>query len=319
MLERIVLKDGRLRPILRVFVYTIGVLFVWLLVAVTIGNVFALFKGPAAAFIETPGWIIYVALDVSTIGVAVLLRTSLDRRSVDSLGLTLRTCWLRLLLLGIALGAGMQLLIFAVELVAGVTQVAGISLTGKSLGDLAGLAALLFAAAIAEEMPLRGYTLQNLWEEAGFWPAAIATSLLFAFIHIGNPHFGDHPWITAVNIAADGMWACVSVLWTRSLWLAWGQHFAWNLFEGPILGAPVSGNSFPSVVVQNTGAATISSQGPLSVLTGGAFGPEGGLISLLALVVGLATLFWLYRGGAFSQLPDTREAYAGGRISSTAT
>ena len=310
MLARIGLKDGRLRPILRVFIYAIAVLFVWLLVAVTLGNVFALFKGPAAAFIETPAWIVYAALVVSTIGVAVLLRVTLDRRSIASLGLTFRTRWLGLLVLGIALGAGMQLLIFAIEVSSGVAHVAGVSLSNRSVGDLVSWAALFLAAAIAEEMPLRGYILQNLWEEAGFWPAAIITSLLFVLIHLGNPHFGDHPWITAINIAADGIWACMSVLWTRSLWLAWGQHFAWNLFEGPILGAPVSGNSFPSMIVQTAGASNTSTGGAADTFLGGAFGPEGGLISLLALAAGFAALFWLYRRGTFSRLPDTREAYA---------
>jgi len=313
MLERIVLKDGRLRPILRVFVYAIAVFFVWLFVAVTIGNIFAVFKGPAAAFIDTPAWIVYAALVVSTIGVAVLLRVTIDRRSVDSLGLTFRTRWLGLLILGTALGAGMQLLIFAIEASSGVAHVVGVSLSGRSLSDVATWGALFLAAAIAEEMPLRGYTLQNLWEEAGFWPSAAITSLLFVLIHLGNPHFGDHPWITATNIAADGMWACVSILWTRSLWLAWGQHFAWNLFEGPILGAPVSGNSFPSIIVQSGSAPDVANASVSSMFTGGGFGPEGGLIGLFALAVGLAALFWLHRRGTFSQLPDTREAYAKGK------
>lgn len=310
MLERIVLKDGRTRPVLRVLVYAVALPFAWLLVAVTIGNVFALFKGPAAAFIDTPAWIVYAGLVVATIGIAVLLRTVLDRRSVDSLGLTLRTQVLRLFFLGVALGAGMQLLIFAIDALTGAAHIVGVSLSSSSLGVVAGLAVLLLAAAISEEMPLRGYVLQNLWEEAGFWPAAIVTSLLFVLIHVGNPHLGEHPWIAAINIAGDGILACLTVLWTRSLWLAWGQHFAWNFFEGPIFGAPVSGLHMPSVVVQTARES--------NVLSGGAFGPEGGLVSSIALIAGIAVLSWLHRQGAFSRLPDTREAYAAGREDSSA-
>ena len=309
MLQRIVLKDGRLRPVLRVLVYSVAACFVWLFVAVMIGNVFAVFNGPAAAFIDTPAWIVYTALVVATIGVAVLLRANLDRRSIESLGLTFKTAWLRLLLLGIFLGAGMQLLVLAVELLSGSSRIVGVSLSSNSVTDVAGWAILFLAAAVSEEMPFRGYMLQNLWEEFGFWPAAIVTSIIFVFIHTGNPHFGEHPWLAAINIAGDGVWACLSVLWTRSLWLAWGQHFAWNLFEGPVLGAPVSGIQMHSLIVQ---------QSTTSILSGGAFGPEGGLVSSIALIVGLAALFWLRRAGAFSKLPDTREAYAG-RINSTAT
>ena len=311
MLERIFLKGGRLRPTIRVLVYAVAIFFVWLLAAVTIGNVYALFKGPAAAFIDTPAWIVYAGLVVATVSAAFLLRTTLDRRSLESLGLTLRTRWLRLLLLGMALGVGMQLLIFAIELISGVTHVAGAQLSAPSIAGMAGWAALFFAAALAEEMPFRGYVLQNLWEEAGFWPAAIITSLLFAVMHASNPHFGEHGWVAWLNIFGDGVWACVSVLWTRSLWLAWGQHFAWNLFEGPILGAPVSGYSFPSALAQTASAPNI--------FTGGTFGPEGGLAGSIALAAGFAALLWLHRRGAFASLPDTREAYARGRVNSTAT
>ena len=311
MLERIFLKDNRLRPTLRVLVYAVAVFFVWLLVAVTIGNVYALFKGPEAAFIDTPPWIVYAGLVVSTVSVAFLLRTTIDRRSIDSLGLTFRTQWLRLLLLGILLGAGMQLLIFAIELISGGTHVAGFEFSARGVAGIATGAALFFVAALAEEMPFRGYTLQNLWEEAGFWPAAIITSLLFALVHASNPHFAEHRWVAWLNIAGDGLWACVSVLWTRSLWLAWGQHFAWNLFEGPILGAPVSGYSFPSALAQTATTPNI--------FFGGAFGPEGGLAGSIALAAGFAVLWWLQKRGAFAHLPDTREAYARGRINSAAT
>jgi membrane protease YdiL (CAAX protease family) len=287
MVSRILLKDGRLRPVLRVLVY------VALVVAV---------DSLAWRFARTL-WMWEALTSGVAIGGAIILRILLDRRSVASLGVTFRTRWVRLFVFGVALGAGMQLLAFACELVLGNTRVTGFNPLSIDMHALSLWGPLFLIAALTEEYQLRGYGLQNLWEEFGFWPAVILTSLFFALLHTHNPNFGEHPWIAACDIAVDGIWACLGVLWTRSLWLSWGAHFAWNLFEGPVLGTPVSGIvTGGSLVAQNV-------TGP-SILTGGTFGPEAGWIGLLVELVGLAALYALYRFGAFASLPDTRETYA---------
>lgn len=286
MASQIWVKDGRLRPVLRVLVYvTLVVAISWL------------------APLGHSLWAREAMFAAITVGSAVLLRAFLDRRSVASLGVTFRTRWAWLFLLGIGLGAGMQLFAFAVELALGNSHVTGFGSLRLDLNALVVWGPLFIVAALAEEYPLRGYILQNLWEDAGFWPAAITTSAFFAWLHFSNPHFGEHPWIAACIIAADGIWACLGVLWTRSLWLSWGAHFAWNLFEGPVLGTPVSG-------IDTGGSFVFQSVTGPSVLTGGTFGPEAGWIGLLAELAGLAALYALYRFGAFASLPDTREAYA---------
>jgi len=286
MLSRLLVKDGRMRPVLRVFIYA-AVVYV-------ASSVFA-------PFVRT--WVEGEVLSAAVaVGAAVFLRIYLDRRSVASLGLAFRTRWIQLFALGIALGALMQLFVFGSELALGSSHVLGLTPLRSELSSFATWTAIFLVGALAEEYSLRGYTLQNLWEEAGFWPAAIVTSATFAWLHRPNPHFGDHPWLTASVIAADGIWASLAVLWTRSLWLAWGAHFAWNVFEGPVLGAPVSGLDTGSIVLQNV-------SGPV-VFTGGSFGPEAGWVGLLAEIVGLVILYAFYRLGVFAALPETREAYA---------
>jgi hypothetical protein len=64
------------------------------------------------------------------------------------------------------------------------------------------------------------------------------------------------------------------------LWLPIAFHIGWNFFEGPIFGFPVSGIITPALVQQQ-------SVGP-APLTGGDFGPEGGL--LILPLIGLAAL-----------------------------
>ena len=35
---------------------------------------------------------------------------------------------------------------------------------------------------------LRGYALRVLWRGAGFWPAALITTAIFAGLHLSKPH-----------------------------------------------------------------------------------------------------------------------------------
>ena len=72
---------------------------------------------------------------------------------------------------------------------------------------------------------------------------------------------------------------------TQQLWLPIGLHIGWNFFEGVIFGFPVSGTETFRILNH-----TVS--GP-SLLTGGDFGPEAGLILIPALALGTC-LTWLY-------------------------
>ena len=72
---------------------------------------------------------------------------------------------------------------------------------------------------------------------------------------------------------------------TKQLWLSIGLHIGWNFFEGVGFGFPVSGlDIYPLLRINVTGP---------ELWTGGAFGPEAGLIVLPSLLVG-GLLIYLY-------------------------
>jgi hypothetical protein len=88
--------------------------------------------------------------------------------------------------------------------------------------------------------------------------------------------------LAILNICVAGVFFALAYLVTGSLWLPAGIHIGWNLTELHVLGLAGSGFAEPSVR-----HSVVS--GP-QWLTGGAFGPEGGILGLAAWLVGIALL-----------------------------
>jgi membrane protease YdiL (CAAX protease family) len=141
--------------------------------------------------------------------------------------------------------------------------------------------AILLPAAFFEELLFRGYAFSVLRRTAGWKTALVITSIAFGFVHAWNPG-ADAESILAVIVA--GFFLGVILLATRSLYAAGAAHFAWNWVMAVALHIEVSGVSSP-----NPDYRTVET-GP-AWLTGGPWGPEGGLAAVAAMFV---AIFYLY-------------------------
>jgi uncharacterized protein len=224
----------------------------------------------------------------------------LDRRTFFvGFGLQMynRGWWLDLAF-GLFLGALLMTGIFLVEVEAGWIKIDG---TFQSVGTntsffLAIVApmVLFFCTGISEELVFRGYQLKNIAEGLNFSRvgpkraillAWILSSTVFGLLHLTNPNATA---ISAINIAVTGLLLGVGYLLTGRLAISIGLHMSWNFFEGNVFGFPVSG-------LEPVGAEFISIEqgGPL-LWTGGAFGPEAGLVDIAVSVIGsLLILLWV--------------------------
>jgi membrane protease YdiL (CAAX protease family) len=140
-----------------------------------------------------------------------------------------------------------------------------------------------------EEFLLRGYSQSTLTRAIGFWPSAVVLSSLFGLVHIQN---AGEEWPGLLAAAAIGLFFCLTLRRTGSLWFAVGFHMAWDWGETFFYSVPDSGTLFPGHLLKS------SFHGP-RWLTGGMVGPEG---SALCFVVIAVTWF------AFAKLYPPRQS-----------
>jgi membrane protease YdiL (CAAX protease family) len=152
---------------------------------------------------------------------------------------------------------------------------------GSSLAAAGRYTLILLPAAFFEELFIRGYPFAVLRRVAGWKMALIVTSVLFGLMHMANPG-ADAEAILAVTVA--GFFLGAILLATKSLYAAGAAHFAWNWVMAGGLHIAVSG-----LPARDPDYRTLET-GP-DWLTGGAWGPEGGLA---AVVVMFVVIFYLY-------------------------
>ncbi len=217
-----------------------------------------------------------------------IMRRWIERRPFVDLGLRVDKHAARDLLIGTGIPILLMSLIFAAEWAFGWLSVQGFAWKFAPVSSIVTetLGALLFfiLVAWAEELLMRGYLLQTLADGMKMSWAVVITAAFFGLAHLGNP---DATWASAAGIFLAGIFLAYGYTRTDSLWLPIGLHFGWNFSEGVLFGFPVSGLSIPRLL-------HIQVRGPV-LWTGGAFGPEAGLIVVPALAVGMALIYYATR------------------------
>lgn len=134
---------------------------------------------------------------------------------------------------------------------------------------------VLFPAALAEEVIFRGVPMVALSRAFGRVPVIVALAALFAVGHFLNPGI---TLLATANIALAGVFLGVAFFAPGGLWTSTGAHLGWNLTIVS-LAAPVSGVPLPMPWLDYDPGAP-------DWLTGGSFGPEGGILGALVFLGG---------------------------------
>ncbi|MBX3479616.1 MAG: CPBP family intramembrane metalloprotease [Caulobacter sp.] len=197
------------------------------------------------------------------------------------------------LLAGLLVGALMFSAVMALLLLSG-----GYTIEGPRAADPLWAINMGLSSGVTEELVMRAVIFRLAMRAFGVWPALALSAGLFGIMHLANPNAGPVA-VIAISVEA-GLMLAGFYLMTGRLWMSFAVHAAWNITQGYVFGAAVSGTAGP-------GSLWISKpvDGAPAILTGGAFGPEA---SVPAMVIGIlaavATLILAHRRGNLRARPD---------------
>lgn len=220
---------------------------------------------------------------------AGLLMLRFDARPARDLGFAIDRRAARQTLLGTSVGAAGLMVALVPMAAAGALRYDG-DAGGVSAyaGTLAADFGVLGVAAAAEEAVYRGYAFQVLAAAVNPVAATLAGSAAFAWAHAQNPNVGPFAF---ANIFLAGVLLSIAVLRSGSLWLATGIHVGWNWAMASLADLPVSGLEFFDTPLYEPGLHGAE------WLTGGSFGPEGGLAGTIGFAAALGLLLVLTKDG----------------------
>jgi len=313
-------REGRLRGLWRLLLQALMLIIIAFFIAIILGIITSVIReGFLPVIPEVYEKSLMMLYSVLAMALATLLSVywagkMLDKRKFSDFGLTLKKEGLFDLLSGFILGGVLISLIFFIEYYLGWAKIKEtfVSFTPESpfyLDILIPLVIYIFVG-IEEELVSRGYQLLNLSESLGGMKflgktggliiATLLSSIIFGGLHISNP---DVKLPGIINIVLAGVLLGLGFIYTGKLSFSIGLHISWNFFQGNVFGFPVSGvKELPVSFI------TIEQNGN-ELWTGGLFGPEGGLLGTLIIILGiLVLLIWTrFRYQRIENRMNTRE------------
>lgn len=156
---------------------------------------------------------------------------------------------------------------------------------------------VILVGVIFEEVVFRGVIFRLLEQHAGTAVALVAQALIFGGLHLFNT--GTSP-TTSISVTLLGAFWAVIYVYSRNLWAAIANHLAWNITIF-LSGLPLSGQE-----EWRLSAPFASSYRGPAWLTGGAFGPEDSIVTLLVMASALGLLTHrAWRQGCFRSADRT--------------
>ncbi|TFV96031.1 CPBP family intramembrane metalloprotease [Algoriphagus kandeliae] len=181
---------------------------------------------------------------------------------------------------GLLLGAFVFTTIFLVAIKLELIEIISFSWTN---GNFITAILMFSAGAIGEELIFRSFFINGLKE---FTKSKIVLLLVpaifFSLVHIMN---SGSTLLSSFSAFIGGLMYGYAFIRTEKLWLPVGLHFSWNFFQSFIYGFPVSG-----YIKQRLFEINIKEESQLWL--GGDYGPEGGLLGIVARFT-VIVLIWI--------------------------
>jgi CAAX protease family protein len=225
-----------------------------------------------------------------------LVMARIENRPFAAYGLPVRNAFGKLFWMGTVWGIVSLSFLMLLLRGIGVFTFGHLALHGERIARFAAFWGVYFLlVGFFEEFAARGYLQFTLGNSIGFWSSALLLSLLFGAGHMFNP---GEVWIGELGAMTIGLFFCLTLRRTGSLWFAIGMHASWDWGESYLYSVPDSGGMVKGHLLNS------SFHGP-RWLTGGSVGPEG---SVLVFVV--IALMWVVFDRMYPSTTDGGRASA---------
>lgn len=178
---------------------------------------------------------------------------------------------------GVLVGGGIIMLCFGILTSGGWVQITQVNYVPSAL---VGWGLFFIIQPLAEEVIMRSFLQNQVHRYFGAWPGLLVSALVFGLLHMGNNAF---TWIAGLEIFLGGLLMGQLYLYTQNIWAPFAMHAIWNFLQSTVLGFAVSGMETYRVL-------HLEIAGP-EWLTGGDFGIEGSLLSVLFILAAIM-YFW---------------------------
>ncbi|HFI0162642.1 TPA: lysostaphin resistance A-like protein [Streptococcus suis] len=174
-------------------------------------------------------------------------------------------------ILGWGIGAAMLITCVLLMWGFGAIRISSVQFSPQLFGEFLVLVLAWSVQGTTEELLTRGWMFSSLSAKYNIPVGALVSSLFFTFLHLGNDGISLIPLL---DLTLFAILACLVMLKTGNLWIISGIHAAWNCFQGNVFAFPVSGSQAGQAFI------AVNTSGP-DWLSGGIFGVEGSIISLI--------------------------------------
>ena len=133
-----------------------------------------------------------------------------------------------------------------------------------------------------EEIMMRGYMMPRVAARFGLPFAIFFSSMCFSLMHAFNAGFS---FLALFNLAFIAAFFAVFAYRSGHIYTVCAMHTVWNFCQGNLFGLEVSGNSGSASILSSSYTEKAG-----KLLSGGDFGPEGGLCVTIVIAVAFVVL-----------------------------
>jgi membrane protease YdiL (CAAX protease family) len=216
------------------------------------------------------------SIDLISAFFAALVMSRFERRAFGEYGLPGRAAFGKMFWLGASFGLVEISTVLGTVAALGGYRFGELAIHGSDLWRWAIFwGAFFLVVGFYEEFTFRGYVQFTMAQGVGFWPTAIVLSIIFGVMHSTNQ---GESWLGIAGVVVSGLFWCLTLRRTGSLWFAVGMHASFDFAETFLYSVPDSGMIFPGHL------SNAALRGPVW-LTGGTAGPEASALDFLVLAV----------------------------------